>query len=109
MKDEELFAEDIFGFHMQQAVEKSLKAWLSIIGDEYPRTHDINLLLRRLERIGQDVSLFQDFVELNMYAVQFRYDNFDAGGDSFDRDDACEQAMRLYENVVNIMNENMQM
>jgi HEPN domain-containing protein len=29
MADSPLFADEIFGFHTQQAVEKALKAWLS--------------------------------------------------------------------------------
>ena len=29
LKDEEAFSEDIFGFHIQQAIEKTLKAWLA--------------------------------------------------------------------------------
>jgi HEPN domain-containing protein len=29
----------IFGFHAQQAVEKALKAWLSLLDVTYPRIH----------------------------------------------------------------------
>ena len=29
----------IFGFHAQQAVEKALKAWLSLLDVAYPRVH----------------------------------------------------------------------
>ena len=28
MQENQLFADEIFGFHIQQAVEKALKAWL---------------------------------------------------------------------------------
>jgi HEPN domain-containing protein len=31
MFDVEIFADEIFGFHIQQATEKLLKAWLTII------------------------------------------------------------------------------
>jgi HEPN domain-containing protein len=34
----------IVGFHAQQATEKALKAWLTILGIPYPRTHDLSLL-----------------------------------------------------------------
>lgn len=30
MQDNPLFADEIFGFHIQQAVEKALKAWLYV-------------------------------------------------------------------------------
>ncbi len=49
MSDEEAFSDDIFGFHLQQAIEKTLKAWLALLGVLYPKTHDIHLLLRLLE------------------------------------------------------------
>ncbi len=34
MGDTTAFSVEVFGFHAQQAVEKSLKAWLSIKGAE---------------------------------------------------------------------------
>ena len=46
---------DTAGFHLQQTVEKSLKAWLAAKGIDYPRTHDLSLLLGLLEDQGQDV------------------------------------------------------
>jgi HEPN domain-containing protein len=39
MSDPGRFADSIFGFHCQQAVEKLLKAWLSLLGVAFPRTH----------------------------------------------------------------------
>jgi HEPN domain-containing protein len=39
MTDDEIFADSIFSFHAQQAVEKALKAWCSLRGVRYPRTH----------------------------------------------------------------------
>ena len=44
------FANEIFGFHAQQAVEKALKAWLSLVDVDYPRIHDLEELLALLER-----------------------------------------------------------
>lgn len=38
MIENRLFAEEVFGFHAQQAAEKALKAWLSWYGVVYPRT-----------------------------------------------------------------------
>jgi HEPN domain-containing protein len=32
MLDNKTFADEVFGFHAQQIVEKSLKAWLSLRG-----------------------------------------------------------------------------
>lgn len=36
MISSDIFSEEIFGFHAQQATEKALKAWLALIGCEYP-------------------------------------------------------------------------
>ncbi len=40
MTDPEVFADEVFGFQAQQAAEKTLKAWLTVLGLEYPRRHD---------------------------------------------------------------------
>jgi HEPN domain-containing protein len=38
MFDSEIFDDAIFGFHAQQTVEKSLKAWIVAAGTEPPLT-----------------------------------------------------------------------
>ncbi|MBK7764952.1 MAG: HEPN domain-containing protein [Sulfuritalea sp.] len=53
-----LFADEVFGFHAQQAIEKALKAWLAARSIDFPLTHDISRLLGLLEQAGVDVSLF---------------------------------------------------
>ena len=65
---------DAAGFHLQQAAEKSLKAWLVLKGIDYPRTHDLNPLLGLLEDQGESVEIFWSLLELNPFAVQFRYE-----------------------------------
>src|ERR1700732_2787627 len=40
------------GFHAQQAVEKSLKAVLSLRGVEFPFTHDLDVLLEVCQARG---------------------------------------------------------
>ncbi|MFC1834108.1 HEPN domain-containing protein [Thermodesulfobacteriota bacterium] len=63
-------------FHAQQAVEKALKAVLCLRDLEYPRTHDLEELSRRLVNDGltppvEDAALRR----LTPYAVRFRYDD----------------------------------
>jgi len=65
---------DAAGFHLQQAVEKSLKAWLALRRIDYPRTHDLNPLLGSLEDGGEDIEPFWPLLRLNPFAVQFRYE-----------------------------------
>ncbi|MEO0455124.1 MAG: HEPN domain-containing protein [Cyanobacteria bacterium P01_A01_bin.114] len=35
MTDAQIFADEIFGFHGQQAAEKALKAWIAALGERY--------------------------------------------------------------------------
>ena len=39
--DTDSFSDEIFGFHAQQALEKSLKAWIASLGGEYPPIHNL--------------------------------------------------------------------
>lgn len=74
MLDNALFADEIFGFHLQQAVEKALKAWLCTHGIAYPPTHDLARLLSLLEKTGTDVEQFWPLVQFTIFAVQARYE-----------------------------------
>ncbi|MHC4441954.1 MAG: HEPN domain-containing protein [Planctomycetota bacterium] len=85
MGDPDVFADEIFGFHAQRAVEKALKAWLSLLGVEYPITHDLTLLLSILQENGQKVKALYELIEFNPYAVQYRYEAFEEVGSPLDR------------------------
>lgn len=73
--DVENFSDAIFGFHIQQAVEKTFKAWLSILGVEYPKTHELHRLLVLLGEKGVSMERFQWVEEFNPFAVQLRYES----------------------------------
>ncbi len=73
MDDSTIFADEIFGFHVQQAVEKLLKAWLALLGKAYPATHDLARLLEILKTCDTNVLDFADLTEYTSYAVRFRY------------------------------------
>ena len=75
MLDKAVFAEEIFGFHAQQAIEKSLKAWLCAQGQTYPFTHDLNRLLVILQASGADVAALWWADEFTIYAQQARYED----------------------------------
>jgi HEPN domain-containing protein len=62
-------------FHVQQAIEKSLKAFLAFHGQAIPRTHDLEVL----EQICSTIEPFPELQSLDLaglsdYAVQLRYD-----------------------------------
>jgi HEPN domain-containing protein len=88
-----------FGFHAQQAVEKALKAWLSLIGIAYPRTHVLRELIACLEDSGEaGVRAYVDLQDLSPFAVQFRYQDFPVE-EELDREDVLRCVMSLIERV----------
>jgi HEPN domain-containing protein len=95
MMDREVFDEEIFGFHVQQTIEKSLKAWLALLGKEYPLTHDISALLNLLRRSGEEVEQYWDLVEYNVYAVRFRYESLEIRDEPLDREAAVQSTGKL--------------
>ena len=106
MLDRESFAEEIFGFHGQQAAENSVKAWLSLIGRTYPRTHDLSALLELLAVPREDVpSEAWELVELTDFAVQLRYESFEYDDEPLDRPAVVRQVAALVERVAWLVSE----
>jgi HEPN domain-containing protein len=99
MTDTVVFPDEIVGFHFQQAIEKALKAWLAYLGADYPKTHDISLLLRRLSDLDMDVERFSPLIEFTSYAVQFRYEIFDETAEPLNREEASNIIRSLVEVV----------
>jgi HEPN domain-containing protein len=88
-------ADEIFGFHAQQAVEKLLKAWIEVKGLAYPSIHDLNALLSILEEANEPAAQFRDLADLNPFAVQFRYDDLFDMETSLDRNAIFESVKEL--------------
>lgn len=99
MADEERFTDAIFGFHVQQALEKGLKAWLAALSMPYPKSHDLRLLLGLLEDNGQEVDDWWEWVDFNVYAVQLRYDWSRSDETVLSRSDIAQQVKALLEHV----------
>jgi hypothetical protein len=99
MGEPQTFADEIFGFHAQQAIEKALKAWLAFLHREYPLTHNLATLLALLERQGCDVERFQDLVFYSPFAVVFRYERSGMPLPALDCPTVCSQVQRFYDYV----------
>ncbi len=99
MADPNTFADEVFGFHAQQAIEKTLKAWIALLGQDYPFVHDVDALLNRLEKLGCDVGALRGLVELNAFAVQFRYEAFESQDEPLDRPAVVSTADALFQKV----------
>lgn len=86
--------DEIIGFHAQQAVEKSLKAWLAHLGVDYPKVHSIETLLDLLAAHGQAFPDELDVASLTPFATVFRYEDLPLAA-GFDR----AEALRLIRSV----------
>ncbi len=68
-------ADELVGFHAQQAVEKAMKAVLAAKAVEFPFTHDLELLTELCEEAGASLpNELNDVAELTPYASDLRYD-----------------------------------
>ena len=67
------FTDEIFGFHVQQAAEKCLKAWIALLGMEYPLTHKLDMLIDMIRPQDDTVSVYAVLVSLNPFGVKYRY------------------------------------
>ncbi len=87
-----------FGFHVQQAAEKSLKAWLALLGVKFPLTHDLGRLMTLLDE-KVDVAAFRPLGDYTPFGVQFRYQAVEADT-PIDRPVALRQVEALWRRVM---------
>jgi HEPN domain-containing protein len=75
MADSSVFGEDTWGFHLQQAIEKALKAWLLVITPVHPPfSHNLRLLFQMLRDQGAAVEPYITLSRFTLFAVLWRYD-----------------------------------
>ena len=75
MLDADLFDEATWGFQVQQATEKALKAWIAALEHEYPRTHDLALLCRLVMDFGGDPSPYLSLENFTPFGARLRYED----------------------------------
>jgi HEPN domain-containing protein len=97
MHDVDSFPDEIFGFHAQQSVEKALKlAWF---GTEFPKTHDLKRLIDLLGERGVPTATLDPFVDLNSFAVQYRYESLYSNEEPINRQELATAIDSLIERV----------
>jgi HEPN domain-containing protein len=93
--DSEAVADEIIGFHVQQAIEKAIKAVLTRLGIQYEYTHDLSLLYQQAESAAANPPANLEMIEeFTAFAVQFRYTLYQTP--NFDR----EVGARLAEDFI---------
>jgi HEPN domain-containing protein len=104
MTEPERFAEEIFGFHAQQATEKALKAWCCLVEVVYPRIHDLEELVGLLADAGVTVpDRFASVVDLTDYAVWARYQPFEMLGVELNREEVLQHVAGLLNHVADLL------
>ena len=91
--------DEVIGFHAQQAIEKLIKAVLSLREVRYRRTHDLVELIELLRENGIDFPESLEEVRLlGPFAAEFRYDDLpEESEESFDRQWASDCVRRVRE------------
>lgn len=97
------FSDEIFGFHAQQAAEKSMKARLAVLGIEYPKRHDLMVFINLLESVGEDVVGLSDLVDLNPFGVQYRYESLPDDDDYLDRVEILGKIEQLFSRIEKLL------
>ena len=92
-------SDEVFGFHVQQATEKLMKAWIALLGEVYPLTHNIKELLDLLTGWGVAVGPFASMVHYTPYAVEFRYAGVGPDAQPVEREGALALAEALMDRV----------
>lgn len=92
-------ADEVFGFHVQQAVEKLLKAWLAICGESYPVTHDLEQLFEVLAQAGVELGAFRSLSDYTSFAVVHRHEALGAQEQRMDRAQAASRTASLLARV----------
>lgn len=76
--DIEEVSDDTFGYHVQQAIEKYLKAILAIDQVRPTKTHNLTKLISEVETTSREIPQdLQDLSGWTIYAVDSRYPSFD--------------------------------
>ena len=97
--------EESFGFHVQQATEKALKAWLALLGETYPLTHNIETLRDLLANRGVATESFRDLIAYTPYAVEFRYEGVGSSTQPIKRDHTLTRVDALLARVRRLLRE----
>jgi HEPN domain-containing protein len=76
LMDDPSITDETLGYHAQQAAEKLIKALLALHGHDYPRSHNIGLLMDLLAGHGMPLpERFEAVEALTPFGTVFRYDD----------------------------------
>jgi len=97
---------DVAIYHCQQAAEKTVKGWLQLQDDRFPKTHDVADLVNQAANLEQGFSQFATAAAvLTPYVSAFRYPG---GSDEpmpsrEEFDEALQHAQTIYDFVLGLV------
>ena len=89
---------EVLGLDAHQIAEKSIKAWLALIGQAYPLTHHLEPLMDLFPENGVALR-FGKPISYTLYAVDFRCDGVESATDPIDRKGALIRIPTLLAHV----------
>lgn len=102
MYDETLFPEELFGFHAQRGAEFAFKAWITLLGQRYERTHNVVDLLAILADNGiSEAQPYAHLATLTPYAVKYVYEEIE--NPTMDRHYVANEVNALAELVASLL------
>ena len=104
-EEPEIYA-DVAIYHCQQSAEKALKGFLILHDQNFPRTHDVRLLLQLAIVINPVFQQHQEASEiLTPYATEFRYPSDVMQPTDDELCEAIEKAESLFGEVVLLLSD----
>ena len=105
LSEKEVFLNAI-AFHSEQAAEKYLKAFLAWHEVDFPKTHDLDLLLDLVQTVDKPMAgMLRDVIVLTPYGVELRYPGDRPDATPGDAREAVELAGKVREAILTALKE----
>lgn len=97
---------DAIAFHAQQSAEKCLKAYLTWNQVEFPKSHDMDLLLDLISKVNDDLAtILRDTAILSDYSVEIRYPSGSSEIDIYEARQAVIHAKNVRDKILDSLPE----
>jgi len=104
LNDDEGECLDIAIYHCQQAAEQAVKSFLTYHSVDFPKTHDIRLLVLLAININSEMNKYIETAELlTPYATEFRYPSEILDPSKEELDVAIIKAEELFNFVITLL------
>jgi HEPN domain-containing protein len=104
-EEQEIYG-DVAIYHCHQSAEKAIKGFLILHNQNFPRTHDIRLLVQLAILINPSFDAYQDTSEiLTPYATEFRYPSDVMEPTAEELQEALDKADEFFSFIISLLPE----